>query len=55
MLPSGTASALAAGTMSVLASTELVTEAFSHSFVTEAAAGLLLGVVVALFLVGVSW
>lgn len=54
-LPSGTASALAAGAMVVLASTELLPEAFSHSFVAEAAAGLLVGVLVALVLVAIPW
>jgi ZIP family zinc transporter len=51
LLPPGSASALAAGAMVVLASTELVPEAFSHSYVLEAAAGLLLGILVALVLV----
>jgi ZIP family zinc transporter len=53
LLPAGTASALAAGAMVVLASTELVPEAFSHSYVVEAAIGLLLGVLVAIVLVAV--
>mgnify|MGYP001577737224 CR=1 FL=1 len=41
--------------MGVLASTELIPEAFSHSFVAEASVGLLLGVLVALWLVGAEW
>jgi zinc transporter, ZIP family len=53
LLPPGTASGLAAGAMIVLASTELVPEAFSHAYVLEAAAGLLVGVLVALVLVAV--
>jgi ZIP family zinc transporter len=54
-LSSGGASALAAGAMVVLASTELIPEAFSHSYVGEAAAGLLVGLVVALVLVATPW
>lgn len=53
--PPGVASALAAGAMVVLASTELIPEAFSHSYVTEAATGLLLGVLFALALIAVPW
>ena len=52
VLPLGLASGLAGGAMVLLASTELVPEAFSHSYVVEAAAGLLAGILVALVLVG---
>jgi ZIP family zinc transporter len=55
LLPAGVASALAAGAMVVLASTELVPEAFSHSYVAEAATGLLLGVLAAMLLGAVPW
>lgn len=55
ILPPGVASALAAGAMIVLASTELIPEAFSHGYVTEAALGLLLGVLLALAIGTVSW
>jgi ZIP family zinc transporter len=44
---------LAAGAMVVLASIELIPEAFSHSYVGEAAVGLLAGVVLALGLLAV--
>jgi zinc transporter ZupT len=39
--------------MIVLAATELIPEAFSHSYVAEASVGLLAGILVALFLVAV--
>ncbi len=55
IVPPGVASALAAGAMIVLASTELIPEAFSHSYVAEAAAGLLLGVLFSLALVAAFW
>ncbi|MFH0750867.1 MAG: ZIP family metal transporter [Chloroflexota bacterium] len=55
VLPPGVAAAIAAGAMVVLASTELIPEAFSHSFVAEASAGLLVGVLVALALVAAPW
>jgi ZIP family zinc transporter len=55
VLPPGTASALAAGAMVVLASTELLPEAFSHAYVPEAAAGLLIGVLGALLLITAPW
>jgi ZIP family zinc transporter len=48
VLPPSTGGALAAGAMIVLAAIELIPEAFSHSFVGEAAVGLLGGVVIAL-------
>jgi ZIP family zinc transporter len=51
VLPAGVAAAGAAGAMIVLAATELLPEAFSHSFVAEASVGLLAGVLVALALV----
>jgi ZIP family zinc transporter len=51
VLPAGVAAAGAAGAMIVLAATELLPEAFSHSFVVEASIGLLAGVLVALALV----
>jgi ZIP family zinc transporter len=51
VLPAGVAAAGAAGAMIVLAATELLPEAFSHSFIAEASVGLLLGVLVALALV----
>jgi ZIP family zinc transporter len=51
----GIASALAAGAMVVLASTELIPEAFSHAYVAEAAIGLLLGVLFALALIAAPW
>jgi ZIP family zinc transporter len=50
-IPPGVAAAVAAGAMIVLAATELIPEAFSHSFVAEASVGLLAGVLVALVLV----
>jgi zinc transporter ZupT len=52
VLSAGVASALAAGAMTVLASTELVPEAFSHDYVVEAALGLLVGVLLAFLLGG---
>jgi len=54
VLPAGVAAAGAAGAMIVLAATELLPEAFSHSFVAEASVGLLVGVLVALALVAGS-
>ncbi|MEX1169779.1 MAG: ZIP family metal transporter [Chloroflexota bacterium] len=48
ILPPSTGGALAAGAMIVLAAIELIPEAFSHSYVGEAAVGLLGGVVLAL-------
>jgi zinc transporter, ZIP family len=51
VLSPGTAAALAAGAMVILAATELVPEAFSRSHVAEAASGLLVGVLLALVLV----
>jgi zinc transporter, ZIP family len=55
VLPPGVAAAIAAGAMIVLAATELIPEAFSHSFVVEASGGLLVGVLVALALVAAHW
>jgi ZIP family zinc transporter len=51
VMPPGVAAAGASGAMIVLAATELIPEAFSHSFVVEASVGLLLGVLAALTLV----
>jgi ZIP family zinc transporter len=52
LVPPSVGGALAAGAMVVLAAVELIPEAFSHSDVSEAAAGLLAGVVIALGLFG---
>jgi ZIP family zinc transporter len=52
-IPPGVGAAVAAGAMIVLAATELIPEAFSHSFVAEASDGLLAGILVALVLVAV--
>jgi ZIP family zinc transporter len=51
-VPPSVGGALAAGAMVVLAAVELIPEAFSHSYVSEAAVGLLIGVVLALGLLG---
>jgi ZIP family zinc transporter len=51
VLPPGAAAGLAAGAMIVLASSELIPEAFSHAYVMEASVGLLTGVLLALLLV----
>jgi len=50
VLPPSTGGALAAGAMIVLAAIELIPEAFSHSYVGEAAVGLFGGVILALSL-----
>ena len=55
VLPPGIAAAIAAGAMIVLAATEIVPEAFSHSFAVEASVGLLLGILAALTLVAAPW
>ncbi len=55
VLPPAVAAGLAAGAMVVLASTELLPEAFSHAYVAEAAGGLLVGVVAALVLIAAPW
>jgi zinc transporter, ZIP family len=52
VVPPSLGGALAAGAMVVLAAVELIPEAFSHSYVVEAAVGLLVGVVLALGLLG---
>ena len=52
VVPPSLGGSLAAGAMVVLAAVELIPEAFSHSFVGEAAVGLLAGVVLALGLLG---
>ena len=51
-LPPSIGGALAAGAMIVLAAVELIPEAFSHSYAREAAVGLLVGIVLALGLLG---
>jgi ZIP family zinc transporter len=52
VVPPSLGGALAAGAMVVLAAVELIPEAFSHTYVGEAAVGLLGGLVLALGLVG---
>jgi hypothetical protein len=52
VVPPSLGGALAAGAMVVLAAVELIPEAFSHTFVGEAAVGLLGGLVLALGLLG---
>jgi zinc transporter ZupT len=47
------AAAVAAGAMIVLAATDLIPEAFSHSFVAEASVGLLAGILVALVVMAI--
>ncbi len=54
VVPVGAAAAAAAGAMIVLAATELIPEAFSHSFVAEASGGMLVGVLLALAIVAVA-
>jgi ZIP family zinc transporter len=51
LVPTATWAALAAGAMIVLAAIELIPEAFSHSYETEAAVGLLCGIVTAFGLI----